>query len=220
MSYLPTLRKRFSLLAPPLLLGALSACSFRASVSASGSTKSAADPNKPINARPAAKPAKAEKKPKAPPKANKPSKPQKASKAKVTIKGSQVILRSSVAFDEDSAKLSTTGNEFLAELVKYLAQNARVTQLRIEGHTHNQRPEPASLALSGQRASALKIWLVKQGVDKARLLAVGFGQQQPLESNAETDGRAKNERTSFHIAGVDGKPYLGADPSAGGTAFP
>lgn len=220
MSYLFSLKTRIALVASPLILGAISACSFKASMTAGGS-KTADNETAPENAssedssgdnsakEDAAKPQDTASEAKA-----------KPAKAKVTIKGSQIVLGGPAQFDRETATLSSAGNEILVELVRYLEQNARMTQLRIEGHTHNQRPETDSLALSGQRAAALKAWLIQQGVAAERILAVGFGLSQPLESNANAEGQAKNERTVFHIATVDGKPYLGADPLAGGTEFP
>jgi outer membrane protein OmpA-like peptidoglycan-associated protein len=108
----------------------------------------------------------------------------------------------------------------LNEIKTYMGQNARVTRLRIEGHTHNQRSAEQSLALSGQRAQAVKQWLRENGIHEGRLLAVGFGDTQPIASNADAAGQAQNERIAFRIAELDGKPYLGPDPLAGGTEFP
>src|SRR5690606_10563403 len=108
----------------------------------------------------------------------------------------------------------------LAEVKTYLDQNSRVTRLRIEGHTNNVRPEEQSLELSGHRARAVKLWLRDNGIHEGRLLAVGFGDTQPVASNADAAGQAQNERIAFRIAELDGKPYLGPDPLAGGTEFP
>jgi outer membrane protein OmpA-like peptidoglycan-associated protein len=82
------------------------------------------------------------------------------------------------------------------------------------------RAADQSLQLSGQRALTVKNWLRDNGINEGRLLAVGFGDTQPVASNADPAGQAQNERIAFRIAELDGKPYLGADPLAGGTEFP
>ena len=41
--------------------------------------------------------------------------------------------------------------------------------------------------------------LVARGVDEDRLEAAGFGEAQPLASNADAAGKAKNRRVEFHI---------------------
>jgi hypothetical protein len=62
-------------------------------------------------------------------------------------------------------------------------------------------------------------WLVDNGVSHLRLLAVGFGERKPLGPNELAEGRAENRRTEFHVAEVDGKPYMGRDPTGGGLAI-
>lgn len=143
-------------------------------------------------------------------------------KSKVKVNGNKLEVPGRIVFEPDSAVLAgAAGNEaVLAEVQAYLEQSPRVTRLRVEGHTNNVRPPEQSLQLSGLRASAVKRWLRDSGVSEGRLLAVGFGDTQPIASNADPAGQAENERISFRIVELDGKPYLGSDPLAGGTEFP
>lgn len=186
-------------------------CSFQASMH--GESKTAANP-------PPAEPAPATE---APPAEAPPGEtPAAAEKANVKVKGAKLELPGGIFFQPNDATFQPgAGSEaVLAELKKYLDQNPRVTRLRIEGHTNNSRPPEQSLALSGQRAVAVKQWLLANGINPGRLLAVGFGETQPAANNSDPAGAAQNERIQFRIAELDGKPYLGADPLAGGTEFP
>jgi OOP family OmpA-OmpF porin len=186
-------------------------CSFQASMRAGGDSKTAANP--PPEPAPATE---------APPGEAPPAEAPAPEKANVKVKGAKLELPSPIVFQPNDATFQPgSGSEAaLAELQKYLDQNPRVTRLRIEGHTNNSRPPEQSLALSGQRAVAVKQWLLANGINPGRLLAVGFGETQPIANNSDPAGAAQNERIQFRIAELDGKPYLGADPLAGGTEFP
>jgi outer membrane protein OmpA-like peptidoglycan-associated protein len=42
-------------------------------------------------------------------------------------------------------------------------------------------------------------WLVEHGIEPARLVARGYGQERPLADNATEEGRARNRRVEFHV---------------------
>jgi OOP family OmpA-OmpF porin len=148
--------------------------------------------------------------------------PEAERTTKVKVKGNQLVIPGRVTFDAGTPTFTANaGNEdLIGEVRLYLNETAKVTRLRIEGHTDNQLAEAEALQLSGQRASMVKQWLINAGVNPGRLLAVGFGQTRPIANNADAEGRAKNDRIEFRIAEIDGKPYLSPDPLAGGTEFP
>jgi OOP family OmpA-OmpF porin len=194
-----------------LALSAVPACSFQASVGAGTQSPEGSPPPPPEAAPPPPE--------RAPPE----QAPEKAERTtKVKVKGNQLLLPGRLTFDAGTPNFTpNAGNEdLIGEVRLYLNETAKVTRLRIEGHTDNQLPEDKALELSGQRASMVKQWLINAGVNPGRLLAVGFGQSRPIANNADADGRAKNDRIEFRIAEIDGKPYLTPDPLAGGTEFP
>jgi len=145
--------------------------------------------------------------------------PQQTSR--VELRGDVFKMPGNLVFETGSAALtSDPGNaEVLEQFRIYLEENPRVTQVRIEGHTDNQGTAESNLELGGNRALTIKNWLVGKGVAAERLLAVGFGDTKPIADNASEEGRAQNRRTEFRLAGINGKKYLGRDPSAGGKVF-
>jgi len=77
--------------------------------------------------------------------------------------------------------------------VDFARANAGAT-IRIEGHTDGAGGPQKSLALSQQRADALKNYLRAAGIASTRIQAVGLGAEQPVASNATAAGRARNNR--------------------------
>ncbi|HWB64067.1 MAG TPA: DUF5723 family protein [Chitinophagales bacterium] len=71
--------------------------------------------------------------------------------------------------------------------------------LRIEGHTDNVGTDAKNLILSQKRADAVKNYLIKKGVDGAKLDAFGYGASKPIASNDTPEGRQKNRRVEMKI---------------------
>ncbi|MBK9264925.1 MAG: OmpA family protein [Polyangiaceae bacterium] len=134
---------------------------------------------------------------------------------------SQIYIQGKIVFDTGSATIHKYGEseKVLKTLLQFVNDHPEVTRFRIEGHTDDRGDEQKNQELSAQRALSVCNWLVDNGVNHLRLLAVGFGQSKPLGPNELAEGRAENRRTEFHVAEIDGKPYLGKDPTAGGLVL-
>lgn len=83
--------------------------------------------------------------------------------------------------------------------------------IRVEGFTDNQPIRsgrfPSNWELSAARASVLVRLLVADGIDPARLAAVGYGEHQPVARNDTDKGRRRNRRVVLLIsrnAGIRG----------------
>lgn len=83
--------------------------------------------------------------------------------------------------------------------VARVLKDAPDLNVRIEGHTDSEGDDAANLALSERRANTVRIALIRLGVDENRLEAVGFGEQQPIDTNRTAAGRARNRRVAFII---------------------
>ncbi|HZV13262.1 MAG TPA: OmpA family protein, partial [Candidatus Kapabacteria bacterium] len=53
--------------------------------------------------------------------------------------------------------------------------------------------------LSQDRADAVRDYLVQHGIDGGRIVAHGYGMQQPVASNDSDEGRAQNRRVEFRV---------------------
>jgi OOP family OmpA-OmpF porin len=71
--------------------------------------------------------------------------------------------------------------------------------LKLAGHTDNSGSMAVNLALSKDRAEAVKAYLVSKGANASRIEATGYGPNQPITSNKTAAGRQKNRRVEFSL---------------------
>jgi outer membrane protein OmpA-like peptidoglycan-associated protein len=71
--------------------------------------------------------------------------------------------------------------------------------IRIEGHTDSTGDPEANQALSTARAEVVREALGDRGVSLDRLVAVGYGQSNPIAGNGTAAGRARNRRIEFRV---------------------
>ena len=71
--------------------------------------------------------------------------------------------------------------------------------LKLAGHTDNVGSADHNMALSKDRAEAVKAYLVSRGANPSRIEATGYGMTQPIATNKTAAGRAKNRRVEFTL---------------------
>ncbi len=108
------------------------------------------------------------------------------------------IMTQPVMFEFDSARILPESEPTLSAVAKLLTEEPRM-KVRIEGHTDNVGEAPYNRELSEQRAASVLEWLVRHGIDAARLTSVGRGRENPVASNDTESGRQKNRRVEFII---------------------
>ena len=69
--------------------------------------------------------------------------------------------------------------------------------IEIHGHTDNIGTREYNRRLSERRAKAVKDYLLKKGIERKRLFAVGFGSTRPVATNRTDAGRALNRRVEL-----------------------
>ncbi|MCL2823994.1 MAG: OmpA family protein [Polyangiaceae bacterium] len=140
-------------------------------------------------------------------------------RSRVKNENGRLRLAGPVYFQTGKADIDPKSEATLEDLRLFLDENQQITKLRIEGHTDNVGQPVDNLKLSGDRAKAVRIWLVNRGIASSRLVSVGFGDTKPVAPNDTADNRDKNRRTEYVVVEVGGKPWRGADATGGGTVF-
>ena len=70
-------------------------------------------------------------------------------------------------------------------------------RVEIQGFTDSVGKASSNLALSQKRAESVRQYLINAGLDRARLTASGFGEENPVSSNGTASGRSENRRIEF-----------------------
>jgi outer membrane protein OmpA-like peptidoglycan-associated protein len=111
----------------------------------------------------------------------------------------EVMTLSGDAFASGQASLRPEARANLQRVIDFV-QSAGAAKVTIEGHTDNRGSANLNQALSQQRAEAVRAALIEEGVDPARLTAVGLGMDQPIADNGNPDGRSRNRRVEIIVA--------------------
>ncbi|MBN8431100.1 OmpA family protein [Microbulbifer salipaludis] len=108
----------------------------------------------------------------------------------------QTITLENIQFEFNSARLTPRAEAALSKVAQSLRDQPN-TQVEVAGHTDSQGNDSYNLRLSGQRAESVRRYLVQNGVNAARITARGYGETQPVASNATESGRAQNRRVEL-----------------------
>ncbi|MDY3330438.1 MAG: OmpA family protein [Pelistega sp.] len=100
-----------------------------------------------------------------------------------------------IVFDTGSSEIKQRYNRRLNAFAHYLVENKRGGE--IAGYTDNVGDAAANQKLSEERANSVRNYLIAQGVPAESLVAVGYGQEEPIADNGTAEGRAQNRRIEF-----------------------
>lgn len=127
----------------------------------------------------------------------------KTGKVRVTQngRGVSVEINASVLFDSGDAKLNGQSVEALRAVAELLKNDTHAIQ--VEGHTDDVPISnalfPSNWELSATRASSVVRLFIDSGVAPERLTALGHAATQPVASNDDAAGRARNRRVAITI---------------------
>ena len=125
------------------------------------------------------------------------------------IVGDRFVLQSEVFFDTGKADLKPEGDEELDKVAGALIELEKQIPpdiawvLRVDGHT-DVRPVTGGVFksnwnLSAARAIAVVQYLIAKGVAPQRLVAAGFGEFQPIDTDTTEEAYRRNRRIEFKL---------------------
>lgn len=116
-----------------------------------------------------------------------------------TSRGTVITLGGALLFRSGSATLIPSARAKLDQVAAALLNVDTDQNLVIEGHADARGPGKLNRELSAARAEAVRVYLVERGVPRAKLVALGRGEDQPRAANDTAEGRATNRRVEIVI---------------------
>ena len=127
-----------------------------------------------------------------------------------------------IEYDFDKSTLRDESKKELNNLIAILKENPKL-EIEISSHTdaarnvematkvlrrygkeysveaHNLMSKKYNILLSKRRADAVVAYLSKNGISSNRLIATGYGEEEPIATNETEEGRQINRRTEFKV---------------------
>jgi peptidoglycan-associated lipoprotein len=111
----------------------------------------------------------------------------------VARSGSDLVYFAGSSHGLDSAAQAT-----LTALARWLRANPAV-RARIEGHADERNPRDYALAVGERRATAVRDFLVLQGVPAAQLTTLSWGKERPAVEGSSEMALALNRRVKIEL---------------------
>jgi len=137
---------------------------------------------------------------------------------RVTLVNGRIGIRGSVLFALNSDQLQPEGREVLKSLAAPLSDylKSRDEILMVSGFTDDRQVRDGNRQfadnweLSAERALTVTRALIADGLPASSVFAAAFGAEQPVSSNADDEGRARNRRVE--ISPIPKQPAAAVTP--------
>lgn len=123
---------------------------------------------------------------------------------KVRVELEQIVILERVYFEYDKDIIKGESYPLLDEVANTIRSHPELGKIEVAGHTDGDGNELYNQDLSQRRAEAVVRYLIGKGVAADRLVAVGYGESDPVVPNTTTENKAKNRRVQFNILQTQG----------------
>jgi outer membrane protein OmpA-like peptidoglycan-associated protein len=124
------------------------------------------------------------------------------------VRDGHVVFLAQVQFAHDASTILPASVPLLRHVADVLRDSPGIRKVEIQGHTDGRGKPAYNRQLSRRRAQSVLRYLVKSGIESARLMATGFGPDRPRAPNDTPAHRALNRRVEFVV--IDGPSPTGA----------
>lgn len=118
---------------------------------------------------------------------------------RVYVSAGTINLEEAVYFASGRATIQSRSYGLLDDVADVLNRYPSIKKVQIEGHTDSRGNDDSNMRLSQDRAQAVVDYLAGHGVGAERLVAKGFGETKPIDTNDTSAGRANNRRVAITI---------------------
>ena len=103
-----------------------------------------------------------------------------------------------IYFKKGSYRLQPEARSILKRKAEFLKKYPEIAVI-IEGHTDERGSRETNIAFGDRRAGAVKSFLIREGIERYRLIPVSFGKERPIDTRKTEKARAKNRRVHFVV---------------------
>jgi outer membrane protein OmpA-like peptidoglycan-associated protein len=123
--------------------------------------------------------------------------------AQTEIVERKIEIQGTVLFETAKSTIRNESKNLLDQVALTIKANPQIRLVRVEGHTDDRGASEDNLFLSQDRADSVRRYLIGRGVEPERLVAEGYGEEQPIDTNDTAKGRQANRRVDFVIIEID-----------------
>ncbi|MDD4150767.1 MAG: OmpA family protein [Bacteroidales bacterium] len=119
----------------------------------------------------------------------------------------QSLIVKNIYYEFAKSELTSVAKTTINNTIYEVLQSYPDIIIEISSHTDSIDTEAFNMQLSQDRAQSVVDYLINKGIGKERLVAKGYGKNQPIAPNSNPDGtdnpegRQKNRRTEFKVLG-------------------
>ena len=114
----------------------------------------------------------------------------------VEVTSTGIVIHQRVYFEFNRAVIQPRSFPILNTVAQVMRDFPDIS-VEIQGHTDSRGRDEYNLNLSGERAEAVRSYLIQQGIPNGRMTARGYGETRPIDTNRTDAGRANTRRVEF-----------------------
>jgi outer membrane protein OmpA-like peptidoglycan-associated protein len=120
-------------------------------------------------------------------------------KSRVEVTRTEIKINEKILFAFKKADIEPASDELIKTIAEIMKAHAEIELIEVAGHADRVGGDRPNVELTQKRAGAVVDALVKYGVERERLRAVGYGRYCPLDAGDSAEAREKNRRVEFKI---------------------
>ena len=125
--------------------------------------------------------------------------------AMIDTEKKEIVILDKVYFDYNRASIKPGSFPVLQAVHQILMAYPSITTIEVQGHTDTRGSDRYNKSLSQRRVDSVRTWLIDKGIEAGRLSAMGYGEEQPVVVDAQTEeDHARNRRVQFKILTQEG----------------